>query len=171
MSFIIFIISISTLIGVIAGSIYFYLGFKNGNWFKGIQIYLLSIAIFFYVLGVSFQENSFFINLKRKSNYHYTMPGSNIWLNIKLNADDTYEIQVAQPIDGKWGLPKKGKTSEITQERFADTGEKYYCFYLEDYPFSGLRTKMYFRDAFSSTFIGLKEDYSLDDGSANNPWH
>lgn len=161
------------IISIVLLLIYFLKGIKSKNWFGGIQGYLISIFFIIIIFAVKFQESKYFLNLKKYSNYHYTEVGNNLWYNLKIKEDNTYEIQIARPIDGKWTETKKGKTSKLTKQRFTDSGKEYYCFYLENYPFENERTLVAFEDAFSPTTI-LKFDSGfsilMDDGSNDNPW-
>jgi hypothetical protein len=156
----------------IALAIYVIYGIKKNNWFKGIQGILLSIVLIVFFLGTKFQNSSYFLKLKKHSEYYHTQRGSNLWFNLKVKDDDTYEIQVAQPVEGFWSVIKKGKVSKLTKQRYTDSGEEYYCFYLEDYPYLNERTMIAFDNAFSSTSI-LKfnsADFLLIEGSNENPW-
>jgi hypothetical protein len=156
----------------IALTIYIIYGIRKNNWTKGIQGILLSIVFIVFFVGTKFQDSSYFLKLKKYSEYHHTQMGSKLWFNLKVKDDNTYEIQVAQPVDGLWSKPKIGKTSKLTKQRYTDSGQEYFCFYLEDYPLLNDRTMIAFDNAFSSTAT-LKfntANYILIDGSDENPW-
>lgn len=137
------------IFSVISLSIYVIYGIKKNNWIKGTQGFLISIVFVSIFLGTKLQSSSYFLELKKYSEFHHTQIGSELWFNLKVNSDNTYEIQVAQPKDGKWSEIKKGKTSKLIKQRYTDTGQEYYCFYLEDYPFLNERTMVAFENAFS----------------------
>jgi hypothetical protein len=173
-NFIVFLIQNYSIISVIVLVIYVIYGIKKSSWVKGIQGILLSIFFISIFLGVKAQENSYFLNLKKCSDYHYTDSGvgEQLWYNLKVKDDNTYEIQLARPVDGNWTETKKGKTSKLTKQRFTDSGKEYYCFYLENYPFENERTMVAFENAFSTTILKFDSGFSLllSDGSNDNPW-
>ena len=166
-----FIMSNYVIISMLCVIIYIIYGIKSQNWINGIQQNLIIVVVVVAFLGIKFKDSPKFIKLKKNAEYHCKQIGSDLWINLKVK-EDTYEIQVARPVDGKWGEWKKGKTSEITKQRFTDSGNEYYCFYLEDYPFVGLRAMVAFDDAFSSCDIKFNNElYILNDGNANDPWN
>ena len=106
------------IISVLALSIYVLYGIKKHTWVNGFQKFLLSIIFIALILGTSFQESKYFLNLKQYSEFHNTKVGSDLWFNLKIKDNNTYEIQVASPKDGKWVDVKKGKISALTKQRY-----------------------------------------------------
>lgn len=159
------------LISVICLSIYVLYGIKKNIWIKGVQGFLLSIIFISVFLGTLLQENQYFLELKQYSEFHHTRIGSDLWINLKVKDDNTYEIQIASPSDGVWSEIKKGNISSLKKQRYTDTGQEYYSFYLENYPFVNERTMVAFENAFSIAELKFNNDhYLLSDGSARNPW-
>jgi len=167
----VFILQNNYIIAVIALSIYLYNGIKKSKWINGFQGFLISSVFLLIIFGVKFQESKYFLNLKKYSEYHHTQIGSELWFNIKVNNDDTYEIQFARPVDGKWSEVKKGKISKLIKQRYTDSGQEYHCFYLEDYPFMNERTMIAFENAFSVAELKFNNaHYILSEGNGDDAW-
>jgi len=158
------------LITIILLSIYIFKGAKSKKWFNGIQGLLVLVIILTFFSAISLKDSNYFLSQQQYNNYHSTVISDDLWINLSIKNDNTYEIQLASPNDGKWGNSKKGKISSLTKQRYNDTGQEYYCFYLEDYPFYGERTMVAFEDAFSIVELKYNSSYYTLSNGLKNPW-
>lgn len=70
-----------------------------------------------------------FITLLNGTTWHYTKSLDNseigCWLKLEFRGDE-YTLYHALPSDGKWTLNNKGKLYDCGENRFTNTGEKYF---------------------------------------------
>ena len=84
-------------------AVYLIIGIRKNNWFKGIQLVLISTFFIVIFIGFKLSHASHFINQKKYSKYHSTAVGNEAWLNLEIKKDNTFEIEMATPKNGYWG--------------------------------------------------------------------